>query len=185
MSAIRPILDLQLGVANTVIGVIQAPEPEPRIMRYELTDVEWTGIRPFLPTRPGTVPRIDDRRVLNGIFWTLRSSAPWRDLPENFGPYTTCYNRFVRWRMARIWDLIMEALAETHDSSVQMIDTSTVRVHQHGGCAGGGEIRLIGRSRAGLTTKMRACVDQRHARSPWTDHREAHDNRLSPSCCLI
>ena len=67
----------------------------------------------------------------------MRSGAPWRDLPETFGPYTTCYNRFVRWRMAGIWDLIMEALAETHDGSVQMIDTSIVRVHQHGGWAEG------------------------------------------------
>jgi len=40
--------------------------------------------------------------VLNGIFWVLRSGAPWRDLPNNFGPYTTCYNRFVRWRPARV-----------------------------------------------------------------------------------
>jgi transposase len=39
---------------------------------------------------------MDDRRILNGIFWILRSGAPWRDLPESFGPYTTCYNRFVR-----------------------------------------------------------------------------------------
>ena len=98
-------------------------------MRYELTDYEWTAIRPFLPNKPRGVPRVDDRRVLNGIFWILRSGAPWRDLPENFGPYTTCYNRFVRWRMAGIWDSIMEALAETHDGSVQMIDTSIVRVH--------------------------------------------------------
>ena len=43
-------------------------------------------------------------------FWILRSGAPWRDLPECFGPYTTCYNRFVRWRTAGIWDCIMEAL---------------------------------------------------------------------------
>jgi len=105
------------------------------------------------------VPRVIDRRVLNGIFWILRSGAPWRDLPESFGPYTTCYNRFVRWRMAGIWDLIMEALAETHDGSVQMIDTSIVRVHQHGGCAAGGETRQMGRSRGGLTTKIHACVD--------------------------
>jgi transposase len=67
-----------------------------------------------------------------------------------------CYNRFVRWRMAGIWDSIMEALAETHDGSVQMIDTSIVRVHQHGGCAGGAETRLMGRSRGGLTTKIHA-----------------------------
>jgi len=106
-------------------------------MRYELADFEWTAIRSFLPNKPRGVPRVNDRRVLNGIFWILRSGAPWRDLPESFGPYTTCYNRFVRWRMAGIWDLIMEALAETHDGSVQMIDTSIVRVHLHGGCAPG------------------------------------------------
>src|SRR5260370_11427409 len=51
---------------------------------------------------------LNDRRVLNGIFWVLRSGAPWRDLPEHYGPYTTCYNRFVRWRKAEIWDQIME-----------------------------------------------------------------------------
>src|SRR5439155_58984 len=86
--------------AGTIRRVIQAPEPEPRIMRYELTDHEWTAIKPFLPNKPRGVPRVNDRRVLNGILWLLRSGAPWRDLPDNFGPYTTCYNRFVRWRRA-------------------------------------------------------------------------------------
>jgi transposase len=57
-----------------------------------------------------------------------------RDLPETYGPYTTCYNRFVRWRQAGIWDQIMEALAAGHDTAVQMIDTSAVRVPQHGDC---------------------------------------------------
>jgi transposase len=60
-------------------------------MRYELTDYEWTGIKPMLPNKPRRVPRVNDRRVLNGIFWVLRSGAPWRDLPANYGPYTTCY----------------------------------------------------------------------------------------------
>ena len=55
-------------------------------MRYELTDYEWAAIKPFLPNKPRGVPRVNDRRVLNGIFWVLRSGAPWRDLPENFGP---------------------------------------------------------------------------------------------------
>ena len=50
----------------------------------------------MLPNKPRGVPRVNDRRVLNGIFWFLRSAAPWRDLPEMFCPYTTCYNRFVR-----------------------------------------------------------------------------------------
>ena len=48
-------------------------------MRYELTDYEWTAIKAFLPNKPRGVPRVNDRRVLNGIFWVLRSGAPWRD----------------------------------------------------------------------------------------------------------
>jgi len=66
-------------------------------MRYELSDYEWTAIKPMLPNKPRGVRRVNDRRVLNGIFWVLRSGAPWRDLPETYGPRTTCYNRFVRW----------------------------------------------------------------------------------------
>nr|WP_287304613.1 transposase [Mesorhizobium sp.] len=66
--------------------------------RYDLTDFEWRAIEPLLPNKPRGVPRVNDRRVLNGIFWVLRSGAPWRDLPERYGPRTTCYNRFVRWR---------------------------------------------------------------------------------------
>jgi transposase len=96
-------------------------------MRYELTDHEWTAIKPMLPNKPRGVPRVNDRRVLNGIFWVLRSGAPWRDLPDEFGPYTTCYNRFVRWRRAGIWSRIMDALAMAHDAAVQMIDTSIKR----------------------------------------------------------
>jgi transposase len=101
-------------------------------MRYELTEFEWAAIRSLLPNKPRGIPRVDDRRVLNGIFWVLRSGAPWRDLPETYGPRTTCYNRFVRWRQARVRDRIMGALAAGHGAAVQMIDTSVVRVHQHG-----------------------------------------------------
>lgn len=57
--------------------------------RYDLTDLEWRVIEPLLPNEPRAVPRVDDRRVLNGIFWVLRSGAPWRDLPERYGPRTT------------------------------------------------------------------------------------------------
>ena len=54
-------------------------------MRYELTDHDWTAIKPMLPNKPRGVPRVNDRRVLNGIFWVLRSGAPWRELPNDFG----------------------------------------------------------------------------------------------------
>ena len=73
-------------------------------MRYELNDREWCVIEPMFPNKPRGVPRVNDRRVLNGIFWVLRSGAPLRDLPESYGPPTTCYNRFVRWRRAGVWD---------------------------------------------------------------------------------
>jgi transposase len=100
-------------------------------MRYDLTDFEWSVIEPLLPTgRRGRKPG-KNRRVLNGIFWVLRTGAPWRDLPERYGPYTTAYNRFNRWRKAGIWDRLMDAVVKAHDGKVQMIDSSIVRVHQH------------------------------------------------------
>ena len=148
-------------------------------MRYELSDYEWTAIKPMLPNKPRGVRRVNDRRVLNGIFWVLRSGAPWRDLPETYGPRTTCYNRFVRWRRAGVWDRIMDALAAGHDAAVQMIDTSVVRVHQHGACIADNNHQDMGRSRGGLTSKIHAVVDTNGlpvhlALTPG----EAHDNRL-------
>ena len=128
-------------------------------MRYELSDCEWTAIKPLLPNKPRGVRRVNDRRVLNGIFWVLRSGAPWRDLPENYGPRTTCYNRFVRWRRAGVWDRIMDTLAAGHNPAVQMIDTSVVRVHQHGACIAENNHQDMGRSRGGLTSKIHAVVD--------------------------
>jgi transposase len=110
---------------------MQAPKLEPRIMRYELTDYEWAAIKPFLPNKPRGVPRVNDRRVLNGIFWVLRSGAPWRDLPQELGPYTTCYNRFVRWRRAGVWSRIMDALASAHDARRSLI--SRPLIGQFGG----------------------------------------------------
>lgn len=113
-------------------------------MRYELSSDEWTAIKPMLPNKSHGVPRVNDRRVLNGIFWVLRSGAPWRDLPASFGPYATCYNRFVRWRRAGVWAKLMSSLAGAHDAAVQMIDTSIVR-----GISMGRALHKIGDSRWG------------------------------------
>ena len=100
--------------------------------RYDLTEKEWQAIQPHLPNKPRGVPRVDDRRVLNGIFWVLRSGAFWSDLPERYGPPTTIYNRFNRWRKAGVWDRLMDEITKLYDGDVQMIDTSVVRVHQQG-----------------------------------------------------
>jgi transposase len=77
---------------------------------------------------------------------------------HSFGPYTY-YNRFVRWRRAGVWSRILNALATAHDASVQMIDTSIVRVHQHAACISRNRRQSMGRSRGGLTSKIHAVVD--------------------------
>ena len=118
--------DIQVRVEIDNGPVIQAPKLEPRIMRCERTDDEWIAIKPMLPNKPRGVPRVNDRRALNGIFWVLRSQPPWGDLPRGFGPYTTCYNRFVRWRPAGVWGRIMNALAGAHDAAVLLSNARSI-----------------------------------------------------------
>ena len=75
-------------------------------MRYELADYEWSVIRPILPNKPRGVPRVDDWRILHGILWVLRSGAPWRDLPESFGPddkLAANYLAFIKIASIGIW----------------------------------------------------------------------------------
>ena len=100
--------------------------------RFDLTDFEWGLIQPLLPNKPRGVARVDDRRVLNGIFWVLRTGSPWRDLPERYGPYTTVYNRFSRWAKAGVWVRVFETLAEKSPDSMQFIDRSIIRAHSSG-----------------------------------------------------
>ena len=128
--------------------------------QYDLTDFEWRVIEPLLPNKPRGVTRVADRRVLNGIFWVLRSGAPWRDLPKCYGPRTTCYNRFVRWRKAGVWDRIMDAVTAAYEGDIQMIDT-TFRPRRPAGLDGkkGSADHCLGRSRGSLTTKIHAVVD--------------------------
>lgn len=106
--------------------------------RFDLSDTEWAIITPLLPGADGERngrPRLDDRKVLNGIFFVLRTGTPWRDLPERYGPYTTVYNRFNRWAKRGVWLKVFEALAATSPQSMHLIDSSIVRAHQH--AAGG------------------------------------------------
>ncbi len=107
--------------------------------RHELTDDQWDRLEPLLPPqRPATGrPARDHRTILNGILWILRTGAPWRDLPERFGPWKTVYSRFRRWQEAGIWDQILTALQregahdDRIDGSITMIDSSSIRAHQH------------------------------------------------------
>jgi len=100
--------------------------------RYELTDKEWLIIERLLPNKPRGVPRVDDRRVLNGILWRFRSGAPWAEVPERDGTSTTWYNRFIRWRKAGVWDRLLAAVSAGFNGELVMIDSTCMRVHQHG-----------------------------------------------------
>jgi transposase len=134
--------------------------------RYDLTDFEWRVIEPLLPNKPRGVPRVDDRRVLNGIFWVLRSGAPWRDLPERYGPRTTCYNRFARWRKACVWDRLMDAIAAAHDGDIQMIDSTSVRAHQQAATAKkGGQIIVSVAAEAGSRLRSTSSSMRKVSRS--------------------
>ena len=91
-------------------------------LRYELADDESIVIKPMLPNKPRGVPRRNDRRLLNGIFWVLR-------IPEHHGG--TCRTNLVHIRPAiiaslggdeQIWIKIMDALAVAYDPAVQMIE---------------------------------------------------------------
>ena len=86
-----------MRIDGAPLDVIQASKPEPRIMRCEFSDYEWS--RHQADAAEQVVRRASVRRVRDGIVWVLRSGAPWRDLPATYGPRTTCYNRFVRWMM--------------------------------------------------------------------------------------
>ena len=108
--------------------------------RHDLSDREWAIIAPLLPNKPRGVARVDDRRVIDGIFYILRTGAPWRDLPERYGPPTTIYNRFNRWAKAGVWVRVFETLIERSPDSMQFIDSSIVRAHQQAAAKKGGRI---------------------------------------------
>jgi transposase len=80
--------------------------------RHELTDEQWELIEPLIPKKTARTgrPARDRRLMLNGIFWILCTGAPWRDLPERFGPWQTVYDHFSKWRKSGVFAAVVEAL---------------------------------------------------------------------------
>src|SRR5215210_450128 len=114
--------------------------------RGELSDAQWERLSPLLPPEKPAVgkPNKDHRTIINGILWRLRTGAPWRDLPERYGPWSTVSGRFRRWRLAGIWDRILTAVQREADAagevdwSVAFVDGTVIRAHQHAAGAKGG-----------------------------------------------
>ncbi|KOG56146.1 transposase [Streptomyces griseoflavus] len=111
------------------------------VRRHELSDAEWAVLSRLLP-ESGTAgrPRVDDRVVLNGIVWKLRTGCAWRDVPERYGSWQTLYTRFRRWALDGTFSRMLRAVQAERDAAGDIewlvsVDSTIVRAHQH--AAGG------------------------------------------------
>lgn len=112
--------------------------------RHELTDPQWELLTPFFPPRPrkrGGQWK-DDRTMLNAIFWRLNTGAPWRDLPERYGPHQTVHDRFTALRKSGLLDRILQTL-QLHlnergviDFDLWCVDGSSIRASRAAAGAG-------------------------------------------------
>ena len=107
--------------------------------RGDLTNAQWERLQPPLPPpKPQTGrPATDHRCLLNGMWWILRTGAPWHDLPERYGPWRTVASHFYRWRKAGIFQRLFDTVKQQADATGQLdgamhfIESTIVRAHQH------------------------------------------------------
>lgn len=122
--------------------------------RGDLSNEKWATLAPLLPPEHSGKkghPYQPHRQVINGILWRLRTGAPWRDIPARYGPYQTCYDRFVRWRRQGLWLKILQALQADQDEQGKLdwqtscADGSVIRAHQHaaGAALASGSLEVV------------------------------------------
>ena len=136
--------------------------------RNLMSDEEWAFFEPFVRAarRPNGRKATNHRLVMDGIFWIARTGAPWRDLPEEFGKWSSVYRQFRRWTLAGLWEEIMAALnhAGLVPDKLQMIDSTIIRAHHHAAGAKGGlrkkvlaAQRVASRPRSTSVSTVSAC----------------------------
>lgn len=104
---------------------------------FWLSDAQSERLAPLLPNKPRVVARVDDRRVISGIVVALQSGGRWIDVPAEYGPRKTLYNRFVRWSAQGVWQAVFEALAATGGPpATVLLDSTHIKAHR---CAAGGK----------------------------------------------
>ncbi|WCN05163.1 IS5 family transposase [Streptomyces sp. M92] len=142
------------------------------VRRHELTDQEWELLAPLIPRAATGRPRVEDRQVINGMVYKIRTGISWRDLPERYGPWKTVYTRFRRYALDGVFTRAPQQIQAHADAAgdidwLVQIDSTIVRAHQHAAATGrkGGGIsdepddHALGRSRGGLTTKIHLACD--------------------------
>ena len=161
-----------------------------KMVRHRLTDEQWKLVKDVFPPAAKTGrPRRDRREILDGIFWILRTGSPWRDLPDEFGPWKTVFNLFDQWNSDGTLDEIRHRLqsacidAGEIDSELWCIDGTNVRAAR---CAAGGgkkgnpeepDDHAVGRSRGGFSTKIHLlCDSQGHPLHFELSPGQAHEN---------
>lgn len=122
--------------------------------RHDIRDEVWERIAPKLPGKKGDVgrPALDNREFINAVLWVLRSGCAWRDLPPDFGKWSTVHRRFCRWRDRGVWESLLEAVMEDPDFEWLMIDASHCKVHPHAAGAKGGS-QDMSRTKGGSTPR--------------------------------
>ncbi|WP_110924861.1 IS5 family transposase [Tritonibacter mobilis] len=132
--------------------------------RNLMSDDEWSLFEYFIlatRARNGRKPT-NHRLVLDGVFWIARTGSPWRDLPEEFGKWSSVYRQFRRWTLAGLWEDILDALNQSGavPDALQMVDSTVIRAHhQAAGAKRGTPRQGFGRSRGGFTTKVHLRVN--------------------------
>ena len=120
--------------------------------RHDISDKAWVKLEPHLPGRQGTWGGVaeDNRKFVNAVFWIMRTGAPWRDLPPDYGGLSKTHRRFIRWRDGGIWEGLLEILIDDPDFEWLMIDASYRKVQQHASGARGGNQKMS-RTKRGST----------------------------------
>ena len=118
--------------------------------RHEITDDHWERIKDFLPGQPGDpgVTAKDNRLFINAVLWIAKTGAPWRDLPERFGPWGSVWKRFDRWATKGVWKRVFETLQDP-DLEWMIIDSTVIRAHQH----------AAGAAKKGVPTRLLAAPE--------------------------
>ena len=122
---------------------------------FWLSDEQWCSIQPLLPTDVRGKARVDDRRVISGIVFVIKSCCRWCDCPPEYGPAKTIYNRFVRWAERGVWKRLFRTHARRgRATAVQMIDATHVKAHRSAsGAKRGSTSRLLDARAAAATRK--------------------------------